>query len=481
MKPETIVNVRIFKIAIWLFILLSALIWVFCNGPDDGGWYLNASLKVANGKIPHLDFMFPQGPLMAYCFALPAAFDNPVLWGRLWAVALALLGIFFFTRSLAKQNPGAEVLFLFGIMAFPISVSYLSLVKTHAPVVFLLGLTTLLIQKERRFLAIVCLGAAASLRLSLAPLWLLYVFYSMYCRQKAAYSGFLMVLALFAGWGLFTEWKIFEQLFLPFGFYQPNEVTSSFSTMKGQLDNFEMIIRKPVAVLRCFLSIPVIIFYWLAPRRATKEGKLFLFGSLILFLSHLLADRPYEEYQIPAIFLLLYALCLRIDFSERLIASGKRFAAILLIMFLLPWFRVAGWEHKSNYLPYLLRLQQQSEYLNQILPDGEFLPFDAYLTLYSKRKIEDSAWLGQFSFLPDARNKFVEKYGLHNRNSFQALLNKDQVASVLVPDLSMGKDKLCKMLVDHPGWQQGHKLPDFFADKALLFLRKEKKNGKKSK
>lgn len=468
---------KFIKAFVWSLIIVSCSLWLICNGPDDGGWYLNASKKVASGLIPHRDFIFPQGPLMAYCFALPAKTANPVLWGRILASVLSLFGIFFFCRVLEKENPGSELLFLIGILAFPLSMSFLTLVKTHSPVIFLLGLAIFLSHNNRDFLAVIVLGMAASLRLSLTPFWLAYTAFALYQKRKLIMPAFLLVVAAFLGWCVFTDWKILEQLFLPFGFYQPNEVTRSFSLMKGQLATFAMLIRKPLTLVRCFLSFPMLVFYFFAPTRQDKKTMHWFAGSLILFVSHLLADRTYEEYQIPAILLLLFALCLRLDLSAKPAIPKRKVATALLVCFLLPWLRVADWANKSSYTPFLVRLKQQSAYLNNILPAGDFLPYDAYLALYCQRNIENSAWIGQFSFLPEASDKFVAKYQLHNRKTLQSLLNNSQLQAVYSPDQTMGKNQVMQLLKANKRWQQCEKLPAIFPDSAFLFIRKEKANG----
>lgn len=127
-------------------------------------------------------------------------------------------------------------------------------------------------------------------------------------------------------------------------------------------------------------------------------------------------------------------------------------------------------------MPYMSRLSKQIEYLNVVLPKGQFLPYDAYFTLYCKRNIESSAWLGQFSFLPKATDEFVAKYHFHNYNGLKSLLCGSKLRAVYLPDLTMSKDKILELLKANKSWYCYGKLPAIFPESAFLYIKKDKLN-----
>jgi len=178
----------------------------------------------------------------------------------------------------------------------------------------------------------------------------------------------------------------------------------------------------------------------------------------------------YEEYQIPALYLMLFAASMRIDASKLLI--NRRFILLALLLILLPWARVYVWAANAGFKPYLPRLSEQKESLYKILPAGQFYPLDAYLALGKRRIMHRAAWLGQFSYLPDASDVFVKRFLLHNRKSFAELLNNSEVTSIYIPDESMKKNTMTELLAAHPAWARQPALPACFPATAILWLRK---------
>ena len=171
------------KSALLISLILIGLAFVWCNGPDDGGWYMNASFKAATGQLPYRDFFFPQGPLMVYLFAPVARSANPIMFGRLLAMIMGFTGLMFFCAAVHRQNRGVELVFLLGILGFPLGIAFLPLIKTHAPVILLLGAGIFVWSKEANVKAGILFGIASTLRFSLAPFFSAFLLYNLWQRN----------------------------------------------------------------------------------------------------------------------------------------------------------------------------------------------------------------------------------------------------------------------------------------------------------
>ena len=107
----------------------------------DEGWYLNASLLVAQGKLPYLDFAFTQSPGLPYLYALPQLIFGPSLWiGRLTSLVFAL-GTGWLTLYAARRLGGEwAAVWAFGFFALNLyTVHFLTVVLTYPAATFFLA------------------------------------------------------------------------------------------------------------------------------------------------------------------------------------------------------------------------------------------------------------------------------------------------------------------------------------------------------
>jgi 4-amino-4-deoxy-L-arabinose transferase-like glycosyltransferase len=179
------------KIAFWAILLLQLcllLVFVFFRLIDyDEGLYLSYSQLTLKGKLPYVDFFYPQMPYLPYAYAVasPGGFGSLFL-GRLIS---ALLGLFSSVILLwlvyRLTRDAASSLAVFFLYAFNgLTITWHSVVKTHAFSDFF-GLLSfycfashfLSSASKRRFwlfLAGVFVGVTVGFRLVLLPLLLVY-------------------------------------------------------------------------------------------------------------------------------------------------------------------------------------------------------------------------------------------------------------------------------------------------------------------
>ncbi|MBI4423403.1 MAG: hypothetical protein HY554_06735 [Elusimicrobia bacterium] len=103
-----------------LFIVVSLIVlalegaWMVYmgNGDADENWWFYGAAAVAQGKLPHFDFLSHHNPLTYYAYAVPQyLFGSSMIVGRLTSLAF-LLGTFFLTLRLCYRMGGAAALYL---------------------------------------------------------------------------------------------------------------------------------------------------------------------------------------------------------------------------------------------------------------------------------------------------------------------------------------------------------------------------------
>jgi len=159
------------------FAILAACGLAFARGghvQQDEGWYLTAARAVTAGRLPYRDFLYTQGPLHPYVYALgQRIFGRGLLGGRLtsWVLFLAATALAALTaRRLAGGLAALITIALIGSTSLVYWTWTLPL--THAPAGFCLALALFLLADRspsagREAGALVALAAGTAIRVSL--------------------------------------------------------------------------------------------------------------------------------------------------------------------------------------------------------------------------------------------------------------------------------------------------------------------------
>ena len=465
----------------WLLMGAGLLAAVWSMAQDDGGWYLNAARSCADGHwLPYRDFFFPQGPLACW-FYLPAVWtSDPLLAGRLLSAGATLIGAFLLAQSVERLNPGMGRWVPWGLLLMPLLLAFAALVKTHAPVLLVLGLAVWALANNRPTLALLFLGLSTFFRISLSPLPLLFAVWQW--RKGCPRVTLALVLPI-VGWLLLyalSEGQVAEHLFIPLSRSGVNTLTGAYEAPKGSLNAWQILDRKLSTILRCFLAFPILIWVWGAiPRRSIRceAGQAMIFGGMVMVAVHLLANRPYDEYKIPGAFLLLGGLLSTCDASPGIGAvyfqnRGKLQAGILFLCVIFPYMRVFSWAWAAQGRPWIPRIHAQQNWLEKNLPPGRWYPFDAYLALISSRPVEPASRWGEFSFLPAAPRALVLANALHNRETLTALFDRGRLDAVLCP--ANVWPNLGPIIAGRQEWGEVPSLPTCFRNDDRLFIRRLK-------
>ncbi len=125
-------------LAVALGIFLTGAILYSPHRPIDGdeGYYCTAARLVSEGRVPYLDFFYPQMPLLPYLYAPAYMVVGSSLEGmRLFSILLMALGLLFWGLFLLRHLRDRPWMFLVGLVLVGTNPYYLSwslTVKTYA-------------------------------------------------------------------------------------------------------------------------------------------------------------------------------------------------------------------------------------------------------------------------------------------------------------------------------------------------------------
>ncbi len=291
---------------------------------QDEGWYLYAAQQVAEGALPHRDFFFTQGLIMPCVYAAFEWLWAPmgVLGGRLFTALLSLGALLLGSRTLARvcedrDQRRCAALVLWSLLGLNLWYTYFTTIpKAYAlcslGIALALGLLTKGPNERfpawRVFTAGVILALLANVRLSMGILlptvgiWL--VVQRAWAGQRAwLWFGLGGLLGLGLTFGP-------ELLFWREGFLAAQHFHAARESMGllGKLGCIARWIRFNPLTIGCLL----LLLLW-RPKPTTLVsplGRLWGLCALVLFLVHLAAPVPYDDYAIPAFLPLAMALAL---------------------------------------------------------------------------------------------------------------------------------------------------------------------------
>lgn len=174
---------------LWLGILIAVHLALalpvvsFGRLTADEGWYLLASMNVADGQQPYRDFLFTQTPLLPYVYAVALSVVGPTLVAARFVSMLFGLGGLLFAMAAIRRRVGPFATLLGGtVVVLNLAVTFdVSVLKTQSLTFLLTGLAIWLASGSGRWFQIVGSIAAMTLavlsRLSMLPALLCFYLY----------------------------------------------------------------------------------------------------------------------------------------------------------------------------------------------------------------------------------------------------------------------------------------------------------------
>jgi hypothetical protein len=339
------------KQIIVLLVLLACQIiflcgFVFLRQIDyDEGAYLSAAYLVREGKLPYLDFFYPQMPYLPYLYALVSPYGfSSLYYGRIISSALGIflsVLIFWFSYRLFKdERLSLFLLFLYGFNG--LTLSWHSVVKTLAPsdlfgFISFIFFTFYLLSKEKKinlFWAGFLIGIAFNLRLTFLLVFLveaIMIFILLpqkNLKRKAMDLAWLVFAAVLASaWAIYLFFKNPEAfLFGNIGFHYvwgQKVVKMAFFEKLYTLSKF-IFSPQNLFILICAAFSTV----WLVKKlirldKPTSEDKIIIFalsiGLVIIITSFFVSPTVFQYYEQ----VLPYLLFSSVPVLKRIISKWK--------------------------------------------------------------------------------------------------------------------------------------------------------------
>ena len=470
-------------VAGWL--LLTGMNLWFGELNQDEGWYLYAARQLCRGQMPYRDFAFTQGPMVPVVYAVFHAWvDRLGLLGARCLTAgfglLSLLAAAWLSMRTGPRNAQRLSLGLCTILAgLNIYQSYFTtVVKTYALASAFLcwGLVLLSCASRRHavraaFFAGFLLACATATRASMAPAlvlgWLWLLFAARHLRRWA-WLDYALGAALASALFVVPFYLMGHEGFL-FGLVEYHTLRAAgplatrLALKAGAL--VRLLQAYFPAALATFAFLALACWDWRKRRRLRRAARpvsspapgflpVLWLSIAAIFLLHLSAAFPYDDYQAPIYPLFCAALSAAIarlwvlretaaraalPTANTPLATASRRSAILwaaLAFALLyaaasplaqAWF-VSGrdrvWWNLRDRSP-VAQLRDAAEWIrniNEPLGGTALLTQDIYLAVETGLDVLPGLEMGPFSYYPDWTDDRASALHVHNRDTLRALL-----------------------------------------------------------
>ncbi len=433
--------------------ILSASTIVMGPLNQDEGWYLLAGLNTAFGMMPYRDYLFTQGPVLPYVYAMLSPLWSPfgVLGGRLVTSILGLLLAAFCSgfayRVAPERNRVIAALLTWLLTACcPVFSYFTAIPKTYSLSGLFIGAAFFLLagRKSWRFeISGVLLALAAGTRLSLGILLAVVGFglLSQYRREGYRKAWFRFGI----GGGI-----TLAVLFIPFVVSAPEGLIFSQSYHASRIDSglFKWFVLRIGFFSRLiqgyFMTVAVAV---VAVAVGFRDGRrihpvlgLAALGFLAVTVVHCLSPFPYDDYQTPimplaaALASVMLATALEAASSRQIKATAlsATVAAMLFIVaspLCMSWVTIRQdrfwFEMKTT--PDVIKLREVGAWLREhSAPGDQLLTQDAYLAVEAGLKVLPGLEMGPFSIFPALDDVSARKYQVHNVATLQRAIEASE-------------------------------------------------------
>ena len=439
-----------------LALVITAANIVLGNLNLDEGWYLQAAVNVAAGKMPYRDFFFTQAPLLprVYGLLLPLWAPAGLLGGRIVTAVIGLFATLFAATGVRLLVPAprrfAASLTVFALLACNVYHSYFTVIpKTYALASLWLTLGSFCLiracaehGRNASFFAAMggyLLAAAASTRLSLgialpiAGLWLLAA------HRRYGFAWFFFGIGGFAGLGLFLlpyALKDFDA-FAFANFFHGARAGGGLALTAGSISRLA---RNYLPAVLVALAAAAVAWRtaWGPFRRTLRATAPLLAIFAGIFIVHAMSPFPYDDYQVPGMPILICVIASLFwnALPETDDASEGRTQRVVLVSLLAmsticaftsplneSWVMVRKdrfWvEMKSE--PDILKLRRVGKALRESCEGEELLTTDTYLAVEAHAPIPAGLEMGPFGYFPNLGDEKARRFHVLNRNLLAGL------------------------------------------------------------
>ena len=456
------------------------------NGNLDEGWYLFAGQRVYQGALPYRDFAFFQTPLSAFVYGIPSVFGlRAVMGGEAISLVLMLVTLGVAMRVACVHGGRVAALLVPPLLLNPLTLWAFTSVRTEPVSTLLLTLIAYFLLEgdstpKRAALACVTAVLAVLARLSMVPMMLLVVGWSLY-----RFRGNRSVMRVFAAGGLVIALGCVGMVWVT----GPDDIW--FGLVLSQAERSSQLAAVPFSIARFLFSKILALFtvalqfpvafvtgaagcVWMGAevhsraRRGWLAGVIsdpliVLFGlGMVSYLPQLAPRNTFDIYFVPSTATIAIAIAIvvgRWSASQprqvlvRLALLGLGVLQVLLFMegevgFAL-FHRIVPASVKSRFSRSALyvqgadtdhhRLHTLARVVEEMTPsDRQVVTLDLGVALEAHRVVPDELSMGVFAYYPRLTDVAARENGVVNERLFRALFQRPEVGTIVLNDLVLG-------------------------------------------
>lgn len=447
---------RLILLFLFVIFIIFSLFYIFLGKVQyDEGFYLYASKISWLGNIPYRDFFYTQMPLLPYIYGLPQHFFGTSLYlGRLTSLFFALLSlplIYLIGRRL--ESPLAGMIAL-GLFVFNLETIYMeNIVLTTALSVFLVLLSSfVLVSKANDFakaiLSMIILVLAAGVRLSIAPIILVFLVFFWLTKGWRVFlvglvAALTSALAIIAPFYLSSRGVMIFNIFGSHIAKQPIVPLPKIVYVLWALGQTTLLYFAQAAI-GLILLVAFIINQGAKGFLGTlkKEGPYLAFGSAIVLVSlvHFIPTQSrYPTYEAVIIPLVSIVVAGGVDRIYRQLADEKFrrifLVGVSIIILLMPLAQAGHMVDISGGKSPIAEIQQAADFVRERTnKEGLLLTFDSYLAIEAQRSVPSGLEMSIFSYFPAWSTEKANKYKVVNNEILIDYVKKDKPQAIALTE-----------------------------------------------
>lgn len=453
-------NMLVLLFAGYFFIGIFFIVYGGLNG--DEGWYLYAGKLVYEQKIPYLDFMYNQTPLLPYIYGLLQHFIGPsLLLGRLTSFFLALMNAFLTVKIIERlTGSNARSTALLFMVLTPYNIYYAVIVKTYSLASFFLLAalyfkTNKVAYPYRDFIPFFLLSLAVLVRLSLLPvlgIFLIALFFENTTKKSilvAIITGSATILIGLAPFWFFAKDQLLFNLITqhyPSGY----AMVLSLNNILKNMAVFVVMYPALLLLLGCNVFVFKEILSAKRPfKTVTKNLGILtvLFSIFTVSFVHFFFLAPLIEYQSVIMNLLVIAAVYPLfRFKEEIlrVVTQDTLKTLLSLLFLISLLTqlyalrmtiAVGASERP-----LDEIAAVSSFISANTPqDSKILTFETAVTLQSDRHVVDGFELSIYNYFPSFNLTEAKKYHVFNDATFLSYISNKTASALILSDHAMNQ------------------------------------------
>jgi len=416
----------------------------------DEGRFIYASNQVYEGKLPYIDFLFGQPPLLPYIYGIPQLlFGSSMYVGRFTSLFFGILTLVITAKVTERFGGKIAAVAALGTICFnPYIIYLLTYSKSYVLMAFFMVLSVYFLfnnsnlrSPTRSVLSVLFMSMAVGVRASALPALLFLISYIIYTERRNLRTVFANLGAAAAALGvMFIPFLVINKDVVLFTLL-PFEARTRFSGYAWGVNNavftFFNVLNLYFIVSALMFVVGIILLLY--RQRYPNHLKFLYILACIVFAFHFAAIETIPEYQVVIVplaaiiagfgFSELYSNAKDIFIKYNLLLLTTTVILLILIAHGTQWVDMSG-----NKLP-IEEIDEMADHIRNNTPkDGKILAFSIYLAVEADRKLLPGFSDAYYTYWPDWSTEKAREYNVVNKDILQQYVISQNASAILLTD-----------------------------------------------